>query len=117
MHCDFLDFLSVNPPSKSKISIFRDIVDGIAFLHSEKKVAHNDLRLPNLFLRKKFGKNSHNSSGSGLNFEGEEFYCLEGVLGDFGLAGDNCNQIFKKMTSENLSPEALDYKLNNQKSQ
>ena len=43
-----------------------------------------------------------------MNFEGEEFLLLKGVLADFGFAGKS-SKIFKNLTDSHMSPEAFKY--------
>lgn len=88
MHCDYLDFLNVKPPLINKIAIFEGVVEAIEIFHNEHKIAHNDVRLPNLFLNKIKNRvtNYHDKNMAG-SFEGEEFWNYRGVLGDFGFSG------------------------------
>jgi len=51
MHCDYLDFLNVKPPTPTKMKIFYDIIKTVENIHAIE-MPHNDLRLPNLFLKK-----------------------------------------------------------------
>ncbi|KRX02212.1 Protein kinase-like domain [Pseudocohnilembus persalinus] len=107
MHCDYLDFLNVKPPLINKMAIFEGIVEALDIFHNVHQIAHNDVRLPNLFLNKIENRvQLFNSKNMSRSFEGEEFWNFRGVLGDFGYSGLG-QQVFDKMTKTNLSPEAL----------